>query len=74
MIREIVVFISYENERPPAELAQEMVRALGIGRAELGVDLLTAACEVRLYYDPVVAAGVMAWLAANQVVHDVNYL
>lgn len=74
MTREIVVFFSYDNPRPPAEIAQEMVQELRIGRAERGVDLLMGGVEVRLYFDADLLTQVRAYLSERGILHDISLL
>lgn len=72
--REMVVFISYENDRSPEVIAQEMVKALGVGRAEYGVDLITRACEVRVGYDRALFDQIRGWLTSRGIIHDFSFL
>jgi hypothetical protein len=72
--REMVVFISYENQVSPEQTAREMVQALNIGRAEYGLDLFTGGCEVRTGFDRSLLEEIIYWLRARQVIFDLNYL
>jgi hypothetical protein len=75
--REIVVFISYENPGPPdlpETVGRELIAALNLGRAALGVDPLTGGCEVRFGYDPRVYEEARAWLAGRGVLHEIGTL
>ncbi len=75
---EMIVFISYENEFPddatPEETGRALVQALGIERAEYGVDLMTGGCEVRIPYDERLLADVRAWLAERGILHDISFV
>ena len=71
---EIVVFVSYENARPADEIADDMLAVLRIGRAEVGHDLLTGGCEVRLFYDPLLLNEVREYLAIHGIIHEISLL
>jgi hypothetical protein len=75
---EMIVFISYENEFPeggtPEETGRDLVQALGIERAEYGVDLMTGGCEVRIPYDEGHLANIRAWLAERNILHDISFV
>ena len=72
--REMIVFISYENEGVPEQIGREMVQALNVGRAEYGVDLLTGGCEVRMGFDRGLLEEIYRWLVANNIRFDFSYL
>jgi len=63
--REIVVFLPTEapDGATALQTARTMSAALGAGRAEIGVDALTGAAEVRLYYDPNLYAAALDYAA-----------
>ena len=75
---EMIVLISYENRfqegGTPEAVGREMVQALGIGRAEYGVDLFTGGCEVRIPYDERLLGAVRAWLAERGILHDISFV
>lgn len=71
--REMVIFISYENEGSPERIAREMVQALNIGWAEYGVDLFTGGCEVRLGFDRALLEDIVRWLQARNIRFDLSY-
>lgn len=72
--REMVVFVSYENEGVPEQIARQMVQDLHIGRAEYGVDLFTGGCEVRLGFDRALLEEVYAYLRGRNLRFDFSYL
>ena len=72
--REMVVFISYENEGSPEQMARQMVEALHIGRAEYGVDLFTGGCEVRIGFDRALLEDIYRWLVAQKIRFDFSYV
>jgi len=72
--REMVVFISYENEGSPEQMARQLVEALQIGRAEYGVDLFTGGCEVRVGFDRALLEEIYRWLVAQKIRFDFSYV
>ncbi|WP_309718276.1 hypothetical protein [Armatimonas sp.] len=73
-LKEIVVFLSYENEERPRQLAEAMLTELKLPYLALGVDALTSGCELRLYYHKETLASVRAYLDRHQILHDITYL
>ena len=74
----MIIFISYENEFPdggtPEETGRALVQALGIARAEYGVDLMTGGCEVRIPYNANLLADIRAWLGERAILHDISFV
>lgn len=75
---EMIVFISYENAfedgKTPESVGREMVQALGIERAEYGVDLFTGGCEVRIPYDEAHLKALRDWLGERAILHDISFI
>jgi hypothetical protein len=73
-LKEIVVFISYENAERPRQLAEAMLAELKLAYLALGVDALTGGCELRLYYHKETLRVVRQYLEQHQILHDISYL
>ena len=72
--REILVFVSYENEEPAAQLARQLVDALGVTCLASGIDALTGGAEVRFHYHPSTLEAVRTYLDAHHILYDLELL
>lgn len=72
--REILVFVSYENEAPAPLLARQLVDALGASPVALGTDALTGGVELRLHYHPSTLEAARAYLDTHRIAYDLELL
>ena len=72
--REIVVFLPDEGAGYPApvETARALTTFLGVGRADLGVDALTGAVELRLHDDPTLYYAARNYLQGANVLFEIE--
>lgn len=73
-LREVVVFFSYDNPTRPKRLAELMLAELQLPHLALGVDALTGACELRLYYHKETLTRVQTYLNQREILYDISYL
>lgn len=74
MRREMIVFVSYENQTSPEALARDLAESLRIEPVEMGVDMFTGGCELRTPYDASLLAEIKAFLAERRIVHDISFI
>jgi hypothetical protein len=72
--RELVFYIAYDEAYQPVDVGQKLIAALGVGRAQMGCDVLTGGVEVRVYYDESVLEHARKWLLQGNIVCDIGLL
>lgn len=72
--REILVFVSYENDEPAERLAYRLLAQLGLERVAVGIDALTGGAELRLHYHPKTLEDVCTYLESRRIRHDIELL
>jgi hypothetical protein len=71
--RVLIVYLPNETEHP-LELAQHLIAGVGVLKAEIGIDPLTAAVEVRIPYSPAMLDSVREFLTARGSIFDLSLL
>lgn len=70
--REIVVYLSYDNDDPRA-LAEALVEALDVSPIAAGQNPLSRGVELRFHYSADLLNEIHAWLAETRPSYDLNF-
>lgn len=70
--REIVVYLSYDNDDPRA-LAEALVEALDVSPIAAGQNPLSRGVELRFHYSADLLEKIHDWLASAKPSHDINF-
>ena len=72
--RELLIFLSYDNDEPAAVLAERLREDLGLTPLGLGVDALSGAAELRVCYHPKTVDAVRTYLDRHRLLYDLELL
>ena len=70
--REIVLYLSYDNDDPRA-LAETLVEALDVSPIAAGQNPLSRGVELRFHYSADLLGKIQSWLAETKPSHDINF-